>query len=151
VQGGDELTKLLQDAYRFIIYHKGPIESYPLQSYASALLFSPSRSVIRQLFQHEEPKGIGIWPAMSDRWSACLQTLEGYSDWLMSVAFSHDSARLASSSKDKTVKIWMRAVVRACRPSTLAGFFTTYPLALPALVSILTQVPSSFKPQKLPA
>jgi WD40 repeat protein len=106
VQGREELTKLLQDAYRFIMYHKGPIENYPLQSYASALLFSPSRSVIRQLFQHEEPKGIGIWPAMSDGWSACLQTLEGHSDLVMSVTFSHDSARLASASWDKTVKIW---------------------------------------------
>lgn len=88
------------------MYYKGLIESYPLQLYALVLLFSPSRSVIKQLFQHEEPKGIGIRPAMSDGWSACLQTLEGHSDWVASVAFSHDSARLASASKDKTVKIW---------------------------------------------
>ncbi|KAF2626151.1 hypothetical protein BU25DRAFT_492296 [Macroventuria anomochaeta] len=102
----DQLTRLVQDARRFVMYHKGAIESYPLQTYASALLFSPPGSLIRRLFQHEEPKGISIWPATSDGWSACLQTLEGHSSTVTSVAFSHDSAQLASASLDKTVKIW---------------------------------------------
>jgi WD40 repeat protein len=43
---------------------------------------------------------------MSDSWSACQQTLEGHSDSVYSVAFSHDSAQLASASVDKTVKVW---------------------------------------------
>jgi WD40 repeat protein len=43
---------------------------------------------------------------MGDKWSACLQTLEGHSGSVSSVAFSHDSARLASASADNTVKIW---------------------------------------------
>ncbi|KAJ8115727.1 hypothetical protein OPT61_g2688 [Boeremia exigua] len=102
----DKLSQLVQDARRFIMYHKGAIESYPLQTYASALLFSPTGSLIRQLFEHEEPKEITIWPAMRGGWSACLQTLEGHSDLVRSVAFSHDSAQLASASDDKTVKIW---------------------------------------------
>ncbi|RYP43265.1 hypothetical protein DL768_010007 [Monosporascus sp. mg162] len=34
------------------------------------------------------------------------QTLEGHSDSVLSVAFSHDSKLLASGSYDKTVKIW---------------------------------------------
>jgi WD40 repeat protein len=88
------------------MYHKGVIESYPLQTYVSALLFSPTGSLIRQQFQHEEPKEIMIKPAMSNAWSACLQTLEGHSNAVESVAFSHDSARLASASWDSTVKIW---------------------------------------------
>jgi WD40 repeat protein len=88
------------------MYHRGAIESYPLQVYASALLFSPTKSLIRRLFQHEEPKGITIKPSMSDEWSACLQTLEGHSGEVNSVAFSHDSARLASASGDHTAKIW---------------------------------------------
>ncbi|KAF1936747.1 hypothetical protein EJ02DRAFT_328355, partial [Clathrospora elynae] len=100
------LAQLVQDARRFIMYHKGAIEGYPLQTYASALLFSPTGSLIRQLFQHEEPEAISIRPALSDRWSACLQTLEGHSHWVNSVAFSHDSTRLASASRDSTVKIW---------------------------------------------
>ncbi|KAF2115879.1 WD40-repeat-containing domain protein, partial [Lophiotrema nucula] len=34
------------------------------------------------------------------------QTLEGHSDSVHSVAFSHDSTRLASASHDGTVRIW---------------------------------------------
>src|SRR5271156_3503081 len=88
------------------MYHKRAIENSPLQAYASALLFSPVRSLIRCLFKEEEPKLIAIKPVMRDEWSACLQTLEGHSGPVMSVAISHDSARLASASYDNTVKIW---------------------------------------------
>jgi WD40 repeat protein len=88
------------------MYHKGAIEGYPLQTYASALLFSPTGSLIRQLFQHEEPEAIRIRPTLSDRWSACLQTLEGHSNIVSSVVFSHDLTRLASASHDNTVKMW---------------------------------------------
>src|SRR6266516_4342864 len=88
------------------MYHKGAIENSPLQAYASALLFSPVRSLIRCHFKREEPKWITIKPAIGDEWSACLQTLEGHSDSVYSVAFSPDSARLASASGGGTVRIW---------------------------------------------
>ena len=88
------------------MYHREAIENYPLQVYASALLFSPVNSMIRRLFQHEEPRGVTIKPAMSNGWSACLQTLEGHSDYVTSVAFSHDSTWLASASGDSNIKIW---------------------------------------------
>src|SRR5881398_1412290 len=86
--------------------HKWAIEKSPLQAYMSALVFSLTRSLIRDLFKREEPDWITIKPAMEDKWSPCLQTLEGHSNSVNSVAFSHDSARLASASGDKTVKIW---------------------------------------------
>jgi WD40 repeat protein len=88
------------------MYYKSVIEKSPLQTNASVLVFSPARSLIRDLFKEEEPKWITIKPAMGDKWSACLQTLEGHSGSVTSVAFSHDSARLASASLDNTVKIW---------------------------------------------
>src|SRR6266480_52695 len=100
------LVGLVRDARRFIMYHKWAIEKSPLQAYTSALVFSPGRSLIRGLFKEEEPKWITIKPAIGDKWSACLQTLEGHRGWVWSVAFSHDSARLASASGDNTVKIW---------------------------------------------
>ncbi|KAK4456963.1 hypothetical protein QBC42DRAFT_292061 [Cladorrhinum samala] len=43
---------------------------------------------------------------MKEKWSPCLQTLYGHSVSVSSVAFSHDSARVASALWDKTVKIW---------------------------------------------
>ena len=86
--------------------HKSAIENSPLQAYASALLFSPTSSLIKGLFKREEPNWITTMPTVDERWSPCLQTLEGHSDVVTSVAFSYDSARLASASWDKTVKIW---------------------------------------------
>ena len=88
------------------MYHKQAIQINPLQAYVSALIFSPASSLIRGLFEHEKPKWITIQPPMRDKWSACLQTLEGHSDSVASVAFSPDSTRLASASYDRTVKIW---------------------------------------------
>src|SRR5262249_14834933 len=44
------LTELVRDARRFIMYHKQAIEKSPLQVYASALIFSPARSLIKGLF-----------------------------------------------------------------------------------------------------
>jgi WD40 repeat protein len=82
------------------------IENSPLQVYGSALLFSPNHSLVRKLFQHEELREIAHKPAMSDEWSACLQTFEGHSDGVSSVAFSPDSTRLASASLDSTIKMW---------------------------------------------
>ncbi|KAF1958418.1 WD40 repeat-like protein [Byssothecium circinans] len=100
------LVGTIRDAHRFIMRHKWAIENSPLQAYVSALLFSPARSLIRGLFKKEEPTWITTKPGMEDKWSACLQTLEGHSDEVSSVAFSHDSTRLASASHDRTVKIW---------------------------------------------
>ena len=102
------------------MYHKWAIENSPLQAYASALIFSPARSLIRDLFKEQVPKWVTIKPAIRDEWGACLQTLEGHSDDVRSVAFSHDSARLASASSDRTVKIW-DASSGACL-KTLEGY-----------------------------
>jgi WD40 repeat protein len=88
------------------MYHKLGIEKSPLQAYTSALIFTPTRSLIRGLFKEEEPNWITIKPAIGGKWSACLQTLEGHGHCVNSVAFSPDSARLASASDDRTVKIW---------------------------------------------
>jgi WD40 repeat protein len=132
----NELSQLVEDARRFIMYHKGAIEGFPLQTYASALLFSPTGSLIRQLFQHEEPEGFCVRPALSDGWSACLQTLEGHSSHVSSVAFSHDSTRLASASGDRTVKIW-DASSGACL-QTLEGYSSAVSSA--DLVSMLASL-----------
>ena len=97
---------LVRDARRFLLYHKWSIENSPLQVYASALLFSPARSITRDLFKEEEPEWTTTKPAMEDNWNACIQTLEGHSGSVYSVAFSPDSKQIASASNDDTVKIW---------------------------------------------
>ncbi|PKK50457.1 hypothetical protein CI102_5179, partial [Trichoderma harzianum] len=99
-----KLKKLLEDANQFIRSHRKAIESAPLQVYASALVFSPSNSRVREHFEAEEPKWILTKPIMEKRWHAYLQhTLECDSEV---VAFSHDSALIASGSIDKTIRLW---------------------------------------------
>jgi WD40 repeat protein len=101
-----QVSGLLRDARRFILSHKRAIEIAPLQVYASALVFSPTHSLIRKLFEKEEPNWITLKSSVESDWNACLQTLEGHSGSVSSVAFSHDSALLASASGDGTVRIW---------------------------------------------
>ncbi|KAL1889912.1 hypothetical protein Sste5346_008639 [Sporothrix stenoceras] len=78
----------------------------PLQAYASALVFSPTRSLVRELFKLEEPNWLIRKPVLEAGWNACLQTLEGHDDSVWSVAFSADGNHVASASSDDTVKIW---------------------------------------------
>lgn len=35
-----------------------------------------------------------------------MQKLQGHSNWVLSVAFSPDSSRIASGSDDRTIRIW---------------------------------------------
>ncbi|RSL40077.1 hypothetical protein CEP54_016197 [Fusarium duplospermum] len=108
-----QLTGFLRDARRFILSHRRAIEIAPLQAYASALVFSPTRSLIRELFEKEESNWITLKPSMESDWNACLQTLEGHGGPVNSVVFSADGQHLASGSFDSTVKIW-DAATGAC-------------------------------------
>ncbi|KAJ5631709.1 uncharacterized protein N7484_011809 [Penicillium longicatenatum] len=101
-----QLINRVRDACRFILYHKTAIENQPLQVYASGMVFSPTTSITRIQFEMEEPMWIRERPTMEESWSACLQTLEGHSDLVLSVTFSHGSKLLASASHDRTVKVW---------------------------------------------
>ncbi|KAI5460978.1 WD40-repeat-containing domain protein [Mariannaea sp. PMI_226] len=74
--------------------------------YASALVFSPEQSLIRQRFMKEEPSWMMLKPKMEMNWNACLQTLEGHDHSVMSVTVSPDGQRIASGSGDRTVRVW---------------------------------------------
>ncbi|KAL2886498.1 Vegetative incompatibility protein HET-E-1 [Ceratocystis lukuohia] len=105
-KASQDLQRIVNDAQRFLFYHGGVIEIAPLQVYVSALIFSPTNSLIRQIYIHEEPDWIEPKPRVEENWDVCLRTLEGHGRAVRSVVFSNDGQRLASGSLDSTVKIW---------------------------------------------
>ena len=100
-----EVDMIVKDAYRFVLSHRYMIETTPLQLYSSALLFSPQKSIIKQLFLEQVPRWITRKPMAQDDWGQLLQSLEGHTDWVRKAAFSPDGQLLASSS-DTIVKLW---------------------------------------------
>ncbi|KAE8131510.1 hypothetical protein BDV38DRAFT_288620 [Aspergillus pseudotamarii] len=100
-----ELLLFLHDAKRFVLKNSYICNNYPLQLYCSGLAFVPTCNIIRKVFQ-ESQRWIYTLPQVEKVWSAELQTLEGHSGSIYSVAFSPDSQTVAFGSRDKTIKLW---------------------------------------------
>ncbi|KAM6506766.1 hypothetical protein FALCPG4_018595 [Fusarium falciforme] len=100
------LSGFVADAVRFAEMNFSVIDEAPLQIYSSALVFAPTKSVVRRTFEREIPRWLSRLPLVKEYWDACLSTLEGHTDLVTSVVFSHDSKLVASASSDATVRIW---------------------------------------------
>ncbi|KAF3942484.1 hypothetical protein ABW19_dt0203779 [Dactylella cylindrospora] len=106
VAQGEELQKFLYDIRRFLLQNRFAIDNAPLQIYVSALIFSPTESVIKKMFK---PEVLVPWvrkfPRVQDYWDHSLQTLYGHTEWVENVVFSPDGKILVSSD-DSTILLW---------------------------------------------
>ncbi|EEU47186.1 uncharacterized protein NECHADRAFT_36603, partial [Fusarium vanettenii 77-13-4] len=69
---GVDMSKFLHDAKRFVFSFGSMADRSPLQLYSSALVFSPTASLVRQTFKTQIPEWIKQLPLVESDWSACL-------------------------------------------------------------------------------
>ena len=87
--------------------------------YCSALIFAPGDSIVRRKFKGCIPDWIQLKPKVQAHWNAALQTLEGHTGAVNSVAFSPNGKQVVSGSSDETVRLWDAATGAALQ--TLEG------------------------------
>jgi WD40 repeat protein len=110
------LRAFIQDATRFAVANRSIIEQAPLQVYCSALIFAPEKSIVRETFESCIPSWIQRKPRVETNWNAMLQTLEGHTSGVISVAFSPDGKQIVSGSGDTTVRRWAAATGQLLLP-----------------------------------
>ncbi|KAJ5108770.1 hypothetical protein N7456_005445 [Penicillium angulare] len=100
-----ELHDLVYDATRFVLYHHSSIRLAPLQVYYSALLYSPTSSLIRSQYSDLIPDWISQGPRTFEQWGQTQQLVKlGYYDHRVIV--SPDGAKWAAFDGHKTVSVF---------------------------------------------
>jgi len=95
-------SEFVHDAEQFVLFSEEAVKAYPLQVYL-AHLFLPT-SLVKTTFRSDALSRMQTSLATEISWNV-LQ-LEGHTDRVQEIAFSHDSTLLASASDDNTVRIW---------------------------------------------
>jgi hypothetical protein len=103
------LGNLLQDALDFISANRFVIERFPLQIYASGLLFSPP-SIIRDVFKDDLPEWVTVAGVNSlpKRWHRSRRALEGPSQELTCLAVSRGEGHdwIVAGYMDQSIAVW---------------------------------------------
>ncbi|EGR52057.1 uncharacterized protein TRIREDRAFT_35137, partial [Trichoderma reesei QM6a] len=101
-----KLSAFVGDALRILRANLQIIIDEPRQLYSSVILFAPDESIIKRLFVGSMCIQVSPKPRVESRWNHRMQILEGHTESVLCVAFSHDSLRVASASRDHTVRLW---------------------------------------------
>ncbi|RGP77356.1 hypothetical protein FLONG3_4494 [Fusarium longipes] len=98
---------LIEDALRFLLLFNPVIENYPLQVYASGLLFSPRKSLVRNMFEQYTPGFLSRQPLVDDTWSSVLSVFETPPGTRISnMSVSTISDMLVITTSDSHLLIW---------------------------------------------
>ncbi|KAL4908466.1 hypothetical protein BDW74DRAFT_175147 [Aspergillus multicolor] len=101
----DNLRLLIQDARHFLDYHNNVIWQTPLQVYSYALVFSPTSSVVRSLFQDQIPAWIRKAPVMNTYWQLHLHNIYGVTWEPSAIAFHPDGSLITGGHAAGTIEI----------------------------------------------
>ncbi|KAG8724238.1 hypothetical protein FRC09_020676 [Ceratobasidium sp. 395] len=93
------------DAYRFVLLFYDAISRSTPHLYVSALAFAPRNSGITRRLRGNFPKLSSITEGAEKDWTPCLRSIWVSSE-THSTAYSPDSRRIVSGSKDGAVRIW---------------------------------------------
>ncbi|KAK5634345.1 hypothetical protein RRF57_010059 [Xylaria bambusicola] len=96
---------LVSDAMRFLLRNFSIMEEAPLQTYCSALLFAPQKSMIRKMYIKQLPQWIVQQPEPLENWGIHLQTLNHSAD-VRNVSISLDGELVASTDVRGMIYIW---------------------------------------------
>ncbi|RDW64443.1 uncharacterized protein DSM5745_09854 [Aspergillus mulundensis] len=99
------INSLIQDTSRFLMANRVIISEAPLQIYCSALLFSPSSSVIKKLFTRDIPSWFLKRPDVPVRWPSSI-TLGSFMQSATCLDFSPDGKTLVSGYDDGSIRFW---------------------------------------------
>lgn len=100
--------EVANDILKFVKHFEYPITAAASHIYISALPFSPSKSRIFQIYAPQFPNLFSVSSGRREDWGNAAVTGDGHDDLIWSLSFfpSRDDPRLASTSNDKTVRIW---------------------------------------------
>lgn len=103
-----ELSAFVNDAERFTMKNLAVMMQFPLEIYESALLFSPSNSIIKKTFFDGRTPSVSRFAGGVEHWDLCRQTLDRGAG-TQALAFSRKGKSFASAlfTDDKIIaKIW---------------------------------------------
>ncbi|KAJ3247945.1 hypothetical protein HK104_007761, partial [Borealophlyctis nickersoniae] len=97
-------THLVHDVSRFIREFGVPIAMSAPHVRASAAPFCPAETTLYRTYAHQ--LDVEVIKGRDAGWSACIQTLEGHTGDVRSVAVTPDGLMVVTGSYDKTAKVW---------------------------------------------
>jgi WD40 repeat protein len=99
------LLNLIDDCERFVLGFFDVIEESAVHIYHSALLWSPTSSLTRQLYSGQMTTEVKLVNAVDAQWNVCIRTIS-IPNYSLAVTFSHSGSALAVISAEEELKIF---------------------------------------------
>jgi WD40 repeat protein len=106
------MSGFIRDARLFAMENFEVVKKHPLETYSSALVWTPRESMIRKQYIIQMSRRPRVVLGLRKTWDACELTMR-HGSIVSSVAFSNDGSRVVSGSYDRSVRIW-NAVTGEC-------------------------------------